>query len=162
LLSIWIAGFVASIAWWSIRWIHIRRAMRLATPLPLVMPIKVMSGPQRLEPGVFGIFKPVLLLPDGIAERLSRAHMESVIAHELCHVRRRDNLAAAIHMFVESLFWFHPLVWFIKARLMDEQERACDEDVLRNGGDPHIYVESILKICEFYLTTPLPCVSGIT
>jgi BlaR1 peptidase M56 len=65
-------------------------------------------------------------------------------------------------MFVESLFWFYPLVWLIKARLIDEQERACDEEVLRNGGDPHIYVESILKICEFYLTTPLPCVSGIT
>ena len=63
---------------------------------------------------------------------------------------------------VEALFWFHPLVWFIKVRLIEEQERACDEEVLRLGGDPQVYAESILRICEFYLTSPLICVSGIT
>src|SRR5207247_2637540 len=87
---------------------------------------------------------------------------QCVIAHELCHVRRRDNMAAAIHMFVEALFWFHPLVWWIKVRLIDEQERACDEEVLGLVGDPQVYAESILKICEFYLNSPLMCVSGIT
>ena len=111
---------------------------------------------------MFGIFRPVLLLPEGITDRLSPAQLQAVLAHELCHVRRRDNLAAAIHMFVEALFWFHPLVWWIKARLIEEQERACDEEVLRLGGDPQVYAESILKICEFYLTSPLICVSGIT
>ena len=125
-------------------------------------PLRVMYGPARFEPGVFGIFRPVLLLPEGITHRLSPAQLQAVLAHELCHVRRRDNLAMAIHMVVEALFWFHPLVWFIKARLIEEQERACDEEVLRLGGDPQVYAESILKICEFYLTSPLICVSGIT
>ena len=111
---------------------------------------------------MFGIFRPVLLLPAGITERLSPAQLQCVIDHELCHVRRRDNLAAAIHMLVESLFWFHPLVWWIKVRLIDEQERACDESVLGLVGNPQVYAESILKICEFYLTSPLICVSGIT
>ena len=120
-----------------------------------------MYGPARFEPGVFGIFRPVLLLPEGITHRLSPAQLQAVLAHELCHVRRRDNLAMAIHMVVEALFWFHPLVWFIKARLIEEQERACDEEVLRLGGDPQVYAESILRICEFYLTSPLICVSGI-
>jgi hypothetical protein len=121
-----------------------------------------MYGPARFEPGVFGIFRPVLLLPEDIAHRLSPAQLQAVLAHELCHARRRDNLAMAIHMSVEALFWFHPLVWFIKARLIEEQERACDEEVLRRGGDPEVYAESILKICEFYLTSPLICVAGIT
>src|SRR5262249_11791149 len=85
-----------------------------------------------------------------------------VIAHESCHVRRRDNLAVAVHMFVESLFWFHPLVWWIKVRLIDEQERACDEEVLLSGGDAKVYAESILKICRFYLASPLASMSGIT
>src|SRR5262249_12105386 len=109
-----------------------------------------------------GVFRPVLLLPDGIAKWLSPAQLRCVVAHELCHVRRRDNLTASIHMLVEALFWFHPLVWWIKARLIDEQERACDEEVLGFADDPQVYAESILKICEFYLTSPLICVSGIT
>jgi outer membrane protein assembly factor BamA len=115
-----------------------------------------------LEPGVFGIIKPVLLLPEGVTDRLSQAELQTVIAHELCHVQRRDNLTASIHMLVEAVFWFHPLVWWIKFRLIDEQERACDEAVLRGGGDPKTYAESILKICECYLTSPSMCVSGIT
>lgn len=81
--------------------------------------------------------------------KLTDAQLESVIAHELCHVRRHDNLAAALHMLVEAVFWFHPLVWWIGARLVDERERACDEEVVRLGSDPQIYAESILKVCEF-------------
>lgn len=46
--------------------------------------------------------------------------------------------------------------------MVDERERACDEDVLRLGGDPQVYAESILKVCEFYLESPLACMSGVT
>jgi beta-lactamase regulating signal transducer with metallopeptidase domain len=73
----------------------------------------------------------VLLLPEGIVESLAPAQLEAVIAHELCHVRHRDNSIAAIHMFVETLFWFHPLVWRIGKRMVAERELACDEEVLR-------------------------------
>ena len=161
IISVWICGIAASLFWWFARWRQVRRAVRLAAPSDLVGPVKVMYGPARFEPGVFGVFRPVLLLPEGITQRLSPAQLQAVLAHELCHVRRRDNLATAIHMVVEALFWFHPLVWFIKARLIEEQERACDEEVLRLGGDPQVYAESILRICEIYLTSPLICVSGI-
>jgi hypothetical protein len=126
------------------------------------LPMPVVSIPERIEPGVFGILRPVLLLPEDITERLPPKHLDAVIAHELCHIQRRDNLTTAIHMMVEALFWFHPLVWWIKLRLTDEQERACDEQVLLLGGDPQVYSESILKICEFFVTSPLACVSGIT
>jgi len=84
------------------------------------------------------------------------------VAHELCYVRRRDNLATVIHMAVEVVFWFHPLVWWLGARLIGERERACDEEVLRNGGEPRAYTEGILKICELYLASPLACVAGVT
>jgi uncharacterized protein (TIGR03435 family) len=65
-------------------------------------------------------------------------------------------------MVVETLFWFHPLVWWLGARLMEERERACDEEVLLMGSDPEEYAAGILKICELYLGSPLPCVSGVT
>jgi beta-lactamase regulating signal transducer with metallopeptidase domain len=162
LAGVWICGIAVSLAWWCIRLGQLLRTMRRSTPVNLAVPIRVMSCTERLEPGVFGIFRPILLLPEGITERLSPAQLRAVLAHELCHVRRRDNMAAAIHMIVEALFWFHPMVWWIKVRLIDEQERACDEEVLRLGNDPQVYAESILKICEFYLTSPLICVSGIS
>jgi bla regulator protein BlaR1 len=80
---------------------------------------------------VFGILRPVLLWPAGISERLVDAQLEAILAHEMSHVRRRDNLAAALHMLVEAVFWFHPLVWWIGARLVEERETACDHEVLR-------------------------------
>jgi uncharacterized protein (TIGR03435 family) len=82
--------------------------------------------------------------------------------HELSHVRRRDNLTAALHMMVTALFWFHPLIWWIGLRLVDERERACDEHVLRWGGGSETYAESILKVCEFCLESPLTCSAGVT
>ena len=111
---------------------------------------------------MFGIFRPVLLLPGGIASRLTPAQLQAVVAHELCHVRRRDNLTAAVHMLVEALFWFYPLLWWLGARLIDEREAACDEEVLQTGSQAQVYAESILKVCEFYLESPLTCMSGVT
>jgi len=162
LFGLWLCGFAAhGLAWWR-RWRHVRAALRRASPLHLGLPIPAMSTPSRLEPGVFGIFRPILILPEGIAEQLTTAQFESVLAHELCHARRRDNLAAAVHMLVEALFWFHPLVWWIRVRLVEERERACDEEVLRAAANPQDYAEGIIAVCRYYLKSPLVCVSGVT
>jgi len=100
--------------------------------------VEIRSSPGLLEPGVVGWLRPILLLPADILKRLTPPQLEAVLAHELCHVRRRDNLTSAIHMLVEAIFWFHPLVWWISARLVEERERACDEDVLRLGSEPRL------------------------
>jgi len=111
---------------------------------------------------VLGVFRPVLLLPNGIADRLTPSQLDAVLAHEMCHVRRRDNLTAAIHMVVEAVFWFYPLVWWIRARLVEERERACDETVLQSGRDAEAYAEGILSVCKSYVESPVQCVSGIS
>jgi bla regulator protein BlaR1 len=160
--SVWACGFVMVAADWFLQRRRIRTILGLASPLHLNLSIRVVSTAARLEPGVFGVFSPVLLLPQGINARLTEAQLETVLIHELCHVRRRDNLTAAIHMLVEALFWFHPLVWWLGNRLVRERERACDEEVLQSGGQSQIYAESILKVCQLYLEPPLNCVSGVT
>lgn len=162
LFAIWFCGFLAIAICWLRRWQQMRATLRAARPLPIEAPTKVLSSPVLIEPGIFGIRRPVLLLPEGITEHLTSAQLQAILAHELCHVRRRDNLHAALHMLVEALFWFHPLIWWIGSRLIEERERACDEEVLRLGNEPEIYAESILRTCQFYLESPLPCVSGIT
>jgi len=58
---------------------------------------------------------------------LTPAQLRAVLAHEACHIRRHDNLTAAIHHCVQILFWFYPPVWWIGANLLREREAACDE-----------------------------------
>jgi uncharacterized protein (TIGR03435 family) len=128
----------------------------------ITSPLELRLSGSTLEPGIFGIARPVLLWPEGISQRLDDSQLQAVIAHELWHVRRRDNLAAVFHMLVEAIFWFHPLVWWVGARLIDERERACDEEVLASGSERQTYAESILKVCEFCVGSPLACVSGVT
>jgi uncharacterized protein (TIGR03435 family) len=163
----WAIGFVILLfSWWS-RWREIRTALRAASAIDghivdLPIGVDVMSSPEFREPGVFGIYHPVLLLPAGITGHLTTAQLKAVLTHELCHIRRRDNLATVIHMIVEALFWFHPLVWWLGSRLMQERENACDEAVLRMGSEPVVYAEGILRICELYAKFPLQCVAGVT
>lgn len=64
-------------------------------------------------------------------------------------------------MVVEHVFWFHPLVWWLGTRLVDARELACDEEVLQLGTDNHSYAEGILKVCGFYLRSPLTLVAGV-
>jgi bla regulator protein blaR1 len=162
LWTTWACGFFGIGCSWWIRWRRIRAAVRAGSPVHLDIPIRAVSSPTLLEPGVFGVFRPVLLLPEGILDRLTAAQLRGVIAHELCHVYHRDNLIAAIQMFVETIFWFHPLAWWIGKRMVDERERACDEEVLSLGNDPRVYAEGILNVCKLYTESPLACTCGIT
>ncbi len=178
LIAIWLGGFLTVLCGWCVRWWRISAEVYRATPLVqgrefeallrmqrdagITSPVELLLSRSTLEPGIFGIVRPVLLWPKGISQRLDDSQLQAVIAHELWHVRRRDNLAAIFHMLVEAIFWFHPLVWWVGARLIDERERACDEEVLASGSERQIYAESILKVCEFCVGSPLACVSGVT
>jgi bla regulator protein blaR1 len=178
LVAAWACGFVAVLVIWFARWRRISVGIRNSAPLREGREVEALrrleqaGGIQRrieiflsrasLEPGILGIVRPVLVWPQGISDRLEDSHLEAILAHEVWHVRRNDNLAAAIHMVVEAVFWFHPLVWWLGARLVEERERACDEEVLQLGSQPQVYAESILKICEFCVGSPLACVAGVT
>jgi beta-lactamase regulating signal transducer with metallopeptidase domain len=162
LLALWAAGFLVIAVRWLVRWSRIRALLQDATTIDVDAPIAVKFSSSRLEPGLVGILRPVILLPRGIEQQLSPAELKAVLAHELCHWRRHDNLLAAIHMLVEALFWFFPLVWWLGARLNEERERACDEGVLAGGNDPELYAEGILKVCRAYLQSPLACVAGVS
>lgn len=155
------AGFVS--VRWLTRWLEVRRALHNSVRMTGIdFPVPVRATSAGFEPGIVGIFRPSLLVPAGIQERLTPAQMQAVLAHERCHLRCRDNLAASLHMRVEVLFWFHPLVWWIGARLIEERERACDEEVVREGHSAAGYAEGILAVCEHYIASRLRSVSGVS
>lgn len=160
--GIWLVGALVLIARWVSRWLRVRGILRAASACDIAAALPVRSSQALREPGVAGVLNPVLLLPAGIERQLTPAQLDAIVKHELCHVRRHDNLTASAHMLVEALFWFHPLVWWIGARLIEERERACDEAVVRSGDDPQTYAEGILKVCRTYVASELACVSGVS
>ena len=178
IVAVWLAGIIVVLLVWATSWIRVSLMVRRAVPLgegPEVAalrslepslgvhkPTRLVLSPDWMEPGIFGILRPVLIWPEGIAQHLDHRHVEAILAHEICHARRHDNLTAVLHMLVEAVFWFHPLVWWMGARLEEERERACDEEVSLLCRQPQIYAESILRVCKFCSESPLACVSGIT
>jgi len=178
LVAVWAAGFGVTLLTWAIRWRRMTHIIRSAPTLEggreverlralehaagATCRLPLVVADSLFEPGVFGVLRPVLVWPRTLSDHLSDTQIDAVLAHELAHVRRRDNLAASVHMFVEAVYWFHPMVWWMGSRLLDERERACDADVVEQGSDPETYADSILKICRLYLESPLACVAGVT
>lgn len=167
ILAVWAVGSFLVLGVWAVRAYRLRQLIRGAKQESKPLSdqgrvIPVYRTQADIEPGVFGLLRPVILLPQGIENRLSTTQFEAVLAHELCHIRRRDNLTAAVHMLVQAVFWFHPIIWWVGSRLIDERERACDELVVSLGHDREAYAKSILDVCEQYVATRLACAPGIS
>jgi bla regulator protein blaR1 len=167
LLGVWLLGFAGVICKWVASALKVRALLQTAVPFAGVLPLPAVGPAARtsaalIEPALVGVFRPVLLLPNGIDEHLTRAQLDAVVAHELTHWRRHDNLTAGLHMLVEAVLWFHPLVWWIGARLIEERERACDEAVVREGHEGRAYAEAILNVCERYVASRLECAAGVS
>ena len=165
LFALWMCGCAAIAIKRVNGWRRIRAAIRISAPwdaaTPMPSGIEIRTAPTVLEPGVVGLWKPVILLPAGIDSYLTERQLAAVMAHEVCHARRRDSLTAAVHMLVEALFWFHPMVWWIGARLVAEREQACDEHVVAETAEPVAYAEGIVTICRRYVEAPLMNVAGV-
>ena len=174
---VWAAGCAMHLVTWLVRWRRLASTARAATPvesgIELVAlrrlerrigaaPLPLVAADSRLEPAIVGVRAPVLLWPARLSDRLEPEEIEAVLAHELCHARHRDNVSMAVHMIVEALFWFYPVVWWLERPLIRERERACDEEVLRLGSRPETYAGSILKTCQHFLESPLRCAAGVT
>jgi beta-lactamase regulating signal transducer with metallopeptidase domain len=111
-------------------------------------------------PALHGIFRPNLLFPPGLLEKLSPHEVQLVVAHELGHYKRRDLLAQALIHSARILHWFNPLIWVAARAARHDCELACDEYVVRHfsSTEPHVYGATLLKILGLAvrpLQTPL-------
>jgi len=111
-------------------------------------------------PGVFGIFSPVIVLPESLESSLFPAELESILIHECVHFRRRDTLWAGLQAVLGCLFWFNPVVWLLNRLVTAETEKACDEEVLEITSDPMAYAGGIIKAIRQALGLQLPGFAG--
>ena len=99
-------------------------------------------------PIVFGVLRPVVLLPASIVTGLDPDQFAAIIGHELAHIRRFDLLMNLFQRLIESLLFFHPVVWYFSRRMSAEREACCDDMVVSAGYDAIDYAGALLRMAE--------------
>ena len=100
-------------------------------------------------PLVQGYLRPRILLPASLVQSWSRKELDAVLLHELVHVRRLDPTARALGNLLQIAYFFHPVAWWVRRRLAEEREKACDDAVVRLlRGDKRIYMKGLLRLVE--------------
>jgi len=108
-------------------------------------PVSVCQSDAVTVPMVWGLFRPVILLPAD-AEEWSPERQRTVMLHELAHIQRQDWLMQTIAQITCAMYWFNPLIWFAARRMRTEAERACDDHVLNAGYQSTDYAQHLLDI----------------
>ncbi|HKR28808.1 MAG TPA: M56 family metallopeptidase, partial [Acidobacteriaceae bacterium] len=162
--AIWLAGvFFFSLralgGWWLLRRLRLftleqapntlrlqldalRRQMGIGRMIDLRLSRRI------INPLTAGVLKPWILLPVTALTALSPDQLEVVLAHELAHIRRADYFWNLLQTVVETLFFFHPAVWYVSRRVRQEREFCCDDAVVARCSDPSIYATALVRLEE--------------
>ena len=127
---------------------------RLAERMRIARRVRVAISTLMPTPATVGVWRPVLLMPPAAALGLTPEQLEAVIAHELAHIRRHDYLVNILQVLVETLFFYHPAIWWASRQIRVERELCCDDDAVRECGDALSYAKALSAIARYPLTTP--------
>ena len=160
-LPLWAAGVIAfalRLAWASGHAFSLRRhgvaadasiqsmVQGLAERAGIRRTIRVLMSSLAEVPSVVGWMRPVVLLPAAIVVGLTPQQLEALIAHELAHIRRHDYFVNILQMVVETLLFYHPVVWWVSARIRYERELCCDDLAVRSCGDVMSYARALAQL----------------
>jgi beta-lactamase regulating signal transducer with metallopeptidase domain len=121
---------------------HLKQQVRLVESALVKVPIAI------------GHLKPVILLPVGTVLGLPTEQVEAILAHELAHICRKDYLVNIFQSVAEILFFFHPAIWWISARIREEREHCCDDMALSLCGDSLTFAKALANLENVYVSTP--------
>ena len=144
----WLAGIIVLSTWLILRLSGLRREHLTsgAAALPERFYVQLEDVAQKLNlkriprvvltdkvacPAVFGVFRPVLLMPAAKFKSMSARDTEHILLHELAHIKRGDLLVHAVYMLVQIVYWFNPLLWMIRRTLQNLRELCCDATVAK-------------------------------
>lgn len=181
LLLIWMSGSGLYVARLLIRYVRFCRFLRrnekvdedlisegydLAYKMGLKRPprVRVLSG--AFSPMLCGLGRGLtLILPANLLNRLTPEGRATLIVHELAHYARGDYLVRVLETLVTTVYWWHPVVWWVRHELETVEEDCCDSRVLAEfPGEPRHYAEAILDAIDFLCEQPVvmpPIASGL-
>ena len=113
-----------------------------------VRQVEVCSSRKVRVPTAVGFFRPIVLIPEWAAHELSPIELQAIVLHEFAHLRRRDDWTNLFQKIVRTMLFFHPAVLWIEQRLTLEREMACDDAVLAEMQNPHVYARCLVSLAE--------------
>jgi beta-lactamase regulating signal transducer with metallopeptidase domain len=179
-MAMWLSGALILAVWLMVRFRQLRQAHHekidkadlppwfgevlndTATKLNLKHLPEVVLSRSIACPAVFGVFKPVLLIPTINIKNHSRKRIEHIMLHELAHIKRWDLKVHTFYMILQVVYWFNPLLWLVRRQLQHLRELCCDATVARVLRDKTVdYRETILQTAKWLLTKPKMLKIGI-
>ena len=111
-------------------------------------PVRLLTSEKARVPAALGFRNPAIVLPAWALTELSAAELRPILIHELAHLHRRDDWTNLLQKTIRAVFFFHPAVWWIDARLSIEREMACDDAVLAETGNARAYAGCLIDLLE--------------
>ena len=121
-------------------------SQRVAEAMNVLGVVRVAQSSLAQAPCVVGWSRPVILLPTSAVTGLTTAELESILAHELAHIRRHDYLVNLVQMAIETLLFFHPVMWWVSRCVRREREYCCDDLALQVCGDRGVLTDALLVV----------------
>jgi len=120
-----------------------RMVVMIGSELRLRRRVRVFESALASVPSVVGWLSPVVLLPVGACQALTVDQVRSIVAHEMAHVRRHDQLVNWLQTLFECLLFFHPAAWWLSGRLRAEREYCCDDVAVGLCGNARQYARAL-------------------
>lgn len=110
--------------------------------------ISLRTHPDLSVPIASGLFRPAIILPAAALTKLDGAVTQSAIAHELAHIKRGDLFFSFAEALTLCVFWWNPILWKIRTRIIKNREMACDDSAIASEGNPELYARSLVDYAE--------------
>ena len=124
---------------------------KLAARMGVHRLVSIRVASTTIAPATFGFFRPVILLSSATVLGISPQQLEAVLAHELAHIRRHDYLVNVLQMLAETLFFYHPAVWWASRRMRVERELCCDDVAVQACGDVVCYAQALTSVAQLQI-----------
>ena len=131
-----------------------KRLALLSQRLRVSRPVRLCESALVEVPTVIGWLRPLIVLPASAVTGLSPAQLEALLAHELAHIRRHDYLVNLLQTSIETLFFYHPAVWWVSAQVRQEREHCCDDLAVAACGDVLTYARALTALEELRCAEP--------
>ncbi len=126
----------------------------LAAEIGVKRKVRLLESGLAEMPMVIGWLKPIILLPLGTLSGLSSSQVESILAHELAHLKRNDYAVNMIQSMLEIIFFYNPFIWWVSGYIRQERENCCDDIAVELTGDSLTLVKTLAILEEFRVIKP--------